>query len=95
MAARALAAGDHGAITEGMDCSACHTSDGWKLASGAGEGFDHSRTGFPLLGGHRATACTACHDGRTDLPTACVGCHSTTTRTRGGSAQPARSATPA
>ncbi len=68
-------AGDHGSITEGMDCSACHTPDGWKLAAGAGGGFDHSRTGFPLLGGHRAAACTGCHDGRKELPTACAGCH--------------------
>src|SRR5262249_37545751 len=65
---------DHAAVTEGLDCSACHTSEDWKMAGG-GAGFDHARTGFPLVGGHRAAACSGCHDGRKELPTLCAGCH--------------------
>jgi hypothetical protein len=66
---------DHGSITEGMDCGACHSAEGWKLAAGAGGGFDHARTGFPLIGGHRAVGCAGCHDGQKDPPRLCAGCH--------------------
>ncbi len=38
-------------------CEACHTTKSWKELSG----FDHSKTKFPLLGAHRATACIDCH----------------------------------
>ena len=38
-------------------CEACHTTKSWKELSG----FDHSKTSFPLLGAHRATACVDCH----------------------------------
>jgi Class III cytochrome C family len=38
-------------------CEACHTTKSWKELSG----FDHSKTKFPLLGAHRATACMECH----------------------------------
>ena len=38
-------------------CEACHTSKSWKELSG----FDHSKTKFPLMGAHRATACIDCH----------------------------------
>lgn len=38
-------------------CEACHTTKSWKELSG----FDHSKTSFPLLGAHRATACMDCH----------------------------------
>jgi len=75
LAATARAEGDHASITEGLDCAGCHTSAGWQMAAGRGGGFDHTRTGFPLLGAHRVTACTGCHDGRKPLPTACAGCH--------------------
>ena len=53
----------HRALTEGIDCSACHTPHGWKqLGEGAGSGgFDHARTGFPLTGQHVRTACIDCH----------------------------------
>lgn len=75
LASASASARDHGSITEGMDCGACHTAAGWRMATGGGAGFDHARTGFPLVGAHRATACTGCHDGRTELSTACAGCH--------------------
>ncbi len=38
-------------------CEACHTTKSWKELSG----FDHSKTKFPLVGAHRATACIDCH----------------------------------
>lgn len=40
-----------------MGCEACHTTKSWKELTG----FDHSKTKFPLLGSHRATACIDCH----------------------------------
>jgi hypothetical protein len=38
-------------------CETCHTTTSWKELSG----FDHSKTAFPLVGTHRATACIDCH----------------------------------
>ena len=38
-------------------CEACHSTKSWKELSR----FDHSKTKFPLLGAHRATACMDCH----------------------------------
>jgi len=38
-------------------CEACHSTKSWKELSA----FDHSKTKFPLLGAHRATACIGCH----------------------------------
>ncbi len=63
-------------------CEACHTTKSWKELSG----FDHSKTKFPLLGAHRATACVDCHKPpnlETNLlnvdfkaaPTQCEDCH--------------------
>ena len=63
-------------------CEACHSTKSWKELSR----FDHSKTSFPLLGTHRATACIDCHkpqnmsaklvdaDFKT-APTACEACH--------------------
>ena len=65
----------HGGLTGDLDCNACHTTDSWKLASGAGaSGFDHDRTGFKLRGQHAKTTCTGCHNGKKPLET-CDGCH--------------------
>ncbi len=63
-------------------CEACHSTRSWKELSR----FDHSKTSFPLLGSHRATACIDCHkppnletrlinvDFKT-APTICEDCH--------------------
>jgi hypothetical protein len=63
-------------------CEACHTTKSWKELSR----FDHSKTDFPLVGAHRATACADCHkppnletkltnvDFKT-APTKCEECH--------------------
>jgi hypothetical protein len=67
---------DHKSITEGLDCSACHTAASWKtLSDGGAEGFDHARTGFPLSGRHAQTACTGCHQSGVQITRACTGCH--------------------
>lgn len=64
-------------VTAGLDCSACHTTDGWKsvaLTSGQ-TGFDHSRTGFPLSQRHSSVPCTGCHDSQRQITRQCAGCH--------------------
>jgi hypothetical protein len=66
----------HGGFTDDLDCSACHTADGWGLAVGAGQsGFDHDRTGFPLRGAHVQSECAGCHKGKGTPATTCDGCH--------------------
>lgn len=67
----------HLSVTEGMDCGACHSPDGWKSLTVAsdGAGFDHSTTGFPLTARHREVACAACHGGERTLSRECAGCH--------------------
>jgi hypothetical protein len=76
-------------ITQGLDCSACHTTSGWDLLGGAPSGqsgFDHSRTGFPLTGRHRNAACTDCHNGKRKVTRDCAGCHRDSHRQRLGQA---------
>jgi hypothetical protein len=66
----------HDGTVDDIDCSACHTADGWQLAATAGtSGFDHDRTGFALRGAHVQTRCTDCHAGRSRPATGCDGCH--------------------
>jgi hypothetical protein len=62
----------------GPDCQKCHTTTAFKPAVG----FDHTLTGFPLLGGHAKVACAGCHEGRrgqamekAERPGACLTCH--------------------
>ncbi len=59
-------------------CDYCHTTSTWKKSS-FGRVFDHSTTGYPLLGKHAEVACLDCHKG-TDFkqPVAhaqCADCH--------------------
>jgi hypothetical protein len=67
----------HLSVTEGLDCSACHTPHSWKslTATSDGAGFDHSSTGFPLTARHRDVSCAGCHGGERALTRQCVGCH--------------------
>lgn len=61
-----------------MDCSACHTTGGWKMTgvvSGGAGGFDHSKTGFPLTGEHHGAACLGCHVPDRVITRECAGCH--------------------
>ena len=50
----------HGSFKQ--KCEDCHTTAGWKKVSSQFE-FDHSKTKFPLLGGHAKVSCVACHAG--------------------------------
>jgi len=61
---------------------ACHTVKSWTDLPG----FDHSKTSFPLRGGHAKVACEKCHKSAEpsgkiseasfrSAPTACSGCH--------------------
>jgi len=60
-------------------CEACHNSSSWIDVNG----FDHSKTKFPLLGAHRTVQCGACHKTPVgsqevrfkDTPGNCDSCH--------------------
>jgi hypothetical protein len=60
-------------------CEACHNSASWTDING----FDHSKTAFPLLGAHRTVKCGACHKARVGsqevqfkgTPKNCDSCH--------------------
>jgi hypothetical protein len=62
----------------GTACDSCHNARAWGIWS-----FDHAaRARYALDGGHRALACTRCHQapapaGRisAEVGTACIGCH--------------------
>jgi NAD-dependent SIR2 family protein deacetylase len=65
------------------DCAGCHNSNKWRPSL-----FDHSKTVFPLSGGHEDVACSKCHTLKKQLngidvlnykptPTACSDCHGT------------------
>lgn len=53
-------------------CEACHTVASWQEVV-----FPHERTGFPLLGAHRAASCKGCHPSGYDrrVPGSCSACH--------------------
>lgn len=67
----------HASLTEGVDCANCHTADSWDMAGGvgAGRGFDHARTGFPLTGRHALSACVECHRPAVTVRRECNACH--------------------
>lgn len=65
------------------DCAGCHNSNKWRPSL-----FDHSKTAFPLSGGHEDVACARCHSLKKQVngidvlyykptPTACSDCHGT------------------
>jgi hypothetical protein len=61
-----------------LGCEACHTVKSWADING----FDHSKTKFPLLGAHRTVACADCHKPTTayesrfkGTPQECEACH--------------------
>src|SRR5207245_1673037 len=59
-------------------CESCHNTSNWKQVAQL-EGFDHSKTAYPLLGKHSSVACTECHnkgDFKTQVAYAtCSDCH--------------------
>jgi hypothetical protein len=70
----------HGQLPKGLDCSSCHTANGWHELKNP-LAFDHAQvTGFPLTGQHATVTCNQCHLGlRYDqvhvAAADCVGCH--------------------
>lgn len=59
--------------SRGTSCSNCHTTSAWRAVT-----FNHATTGFPLIGGHAAAACTGCHGSGNARPhpaRTCIGCH--------------------
>lgn len=42
--------------SRGTNCASCHTTSAWRSAT-----FDHSTTGFPLIGAHASASCSGCH----------------------------------
>ncbi|RPI71863.1 MAG: hypothetical protein EHM47_09330, partial [Ignavibacteriales bacterium] len=54
-----------------LDCTQCHTINGWEPAN-----FDHNLTQFPLTGAHSAVECSSCHaETFAGTSTVCVECH--------------------
>ncbi len=52
-------------------CEDCHNSSAWKPS-----GFNHTTTGFELVGGHNITQCSNCHSVNTSNATSiCYDCH--------------------
>ncbi len=70
----------HGELSRDLDCSACHTPDGWAPARATMD-FEHDNdTDFPLVGRHHDAGCGGCHLGlRFDEPRVsasdCGACH--------------------
>jgi hypothetical protein len=56
----------------GVDCSQCHTADGWSPAE-----FDHNLAAFKLEGEHTEVACESCHVNGQFKSTSmdCYSCH--------------------
>lgn len=56
-----------------VGCRTCHSIESWSHIAG----FDHTKTGFPLEGGHQKVACGQCHkQGKFQgTPKACSSCH--------------------
>lgn len=59
-----------------LDCSDCHNSDNWKVKTGQ-ISFNHSKTGFPLIGQHKTVECKSCHAKLvfSDTKNECFNCH--------------------
>lgn len=58
---------------QGEKCASCHNEISWKENTR----FDHDLSRFPLLGAHKDTECSACHDSRQfkDASVECDACH--------------------
>ncbi|MCP4604739.1 MAG: hypothetical protein GY847_30165 [Proteobacteria bacterium] len=71
---------DHSSTTGDSDCSLCHVPQSWRIiriiGKDLGKGkFQHSRTGFNLIGKHRRINCMACHKEEKRISRACRSCH--------------------
>lgn len=79
-AASAIAApsgSPHGELA--VACTACHIEAAVEDRDTVPP-FDHDSTGFPLVGGHRGAACTACHESLefAHVGSLCADCHADT-----------------
>lgn len=59
-----------------LDCSECHSTEGWTFDSSRAT-FSHENTRFILEGQHRHTGCRACHTTLvfSEVKSGCVDCH--------------------
>ncbi len=59
-----------------IKCSVCHTTNSWKVNVNNIK-FDHSTTGFKLIGQHKDLGCVACHTTLKFKNTSgeCISCH--------------------
>lgn len=64
----------HGSLK--LDCQHCHTTNSWLVDSKQMD-FDHSRTGFALVGAHASQNCHNCHESLifSNIGSACADCH--------------------
>ncbi len=54
-----------------QQCETCHQTTSWKPST-----FNHSETGFQLMGGHLISDCSQCHIGNTNTAKSeCASCH--------------------
>ena len=62
---------NHTAAGISTECQTCHNSTAWIPSS-----FNHTTTGFELLGHHLSIQCSSCHQGTTTgLNQQCISCH--------------------
>jgi hypothetical protein len=66
---------NHVALKFDRDCSTCHGTTTWNAVRF--DQFDHTATGFPLVGAHRGVGCAQCHTGGgfAGVATDCLTCH--------------------
>ena len=59
-----------------LDCELCHATESWEVNLSTVK-FDHTHTGFPLLGGHKRTEFRNCHQDLrfSFISTSCADCH--------------------
>jgi len=59
-----------------LDCQLCHNTNDWTVNKKK-IGFNHSKTGYPLLGQHKSADCRSCHLSLEfqKTGTACLDCH--------------------
>lgn len=59
-----------------LDCLQCHTTDAFVIDA-KNIGFNHTRTGFTLVGAHAAESCKSCHESLifSNIGTSCIDCH--------------------
>ncbi len=79
-AARQAKVNPHGPLPEGMDCSTCHTNEGWVPLRDTLDFVHGAVSGFVLSGAHTQVPCAGCHlDLRFDGPDVkaddCSSCH--------------------